>query len=253
MWFEDLRKEFTDPYDKKNNFYLRLEAMARYLFCKDFIKDKGIDEVVDIGFANGYGCEIMAGAAYHVYGTETRDDLADDAKENLVKNNVNNVTYFPKEISIEKGALPEKKYDLITCIQTLAYIENPEKALENIYNSLNDGGYLIVAVPNAKFEPILANGKSAYKNRLHSFSFNQAEKLIKDKGFKILEKFGQALTVKLLNREFEIIDSYDFSEKAIKNYLKQDRDALEFFSRLLAYPVKGECQKSNSIIFVCQK
>lgn len=252
MWFEDLRKEFTDPYDKKNNFYLRLEAMARYLFCKDFIKEKGIDEVVDIGFANGYGCEIMAGAAQHVYGTETRDDLADDAKENLIKNNVNNVSYFPKEISIEANALP-KKYDLITFIQTIAYIENPEKALENVYNSLNDGGYLIIAVPNSKFEPILANGKSAYKNRLHSFSFSQAEKLIKDKGFEIVEKYGQALTVKLLNREFEIIDSHDFSEKAIKNYLKNDKDALEFFSRLLAYPVKGECQKSNSMIFVCKK
>ena len=98
MWFEDLTKEFTDPYDKKNNFYLRLEAMARYLFCKDFIKEKGIEEVVDIGFANGYGCEIMAGSARQVYGTETRDDLADDAKENLIKNKVSNVTYFPKEI-----------------------------------------------------------------------------------------------------------------------------------------------------------
>ncbi len=253
MWFEDLTKEFTDPFDKKNNSYLRLESMGRYLFCRDFIQENGIEEVVDIGFANGYGCEVMAEVAKAVYGTETRGDLADEAKANLEKHNIKNIHYFPKEQSIEDGPIGDKKYDLITCIQTLVHLENPEKALKNIYDSLNDGGYMIFTLPNSKFEPVLANGKSAYKNRLHSFNFAQAEKLVKEAGFKILDKFGQALTVRLFNREFEIIDKYDYSEKKVKSYYKNDRDSIEFFSRLLAYPVKGECQKSNSIIFLCQK
>lgn len=253
MWYEDLTKEFTDPFDRRNNFYLRLESLGRYLFCRDFIQEKGIEEVADIGFANGYGCEIMAEVAKKVYGTETRGDLADAAKENLEKRNIRNIHYYPKEESIEDGPIKDKKFDLITILQTLVHLEQPEKVLKNIYKSLNKGGYMIFTVPNSKYEPVLANGKSAYKSRLHSFSFDQAQKLVEDAGFKILDKFGQALTVRLFNREFEIIDKYDYSEKKVKNYLKNDKDALEFYSRMLAYPVKGECQKSNSIIFICQK
>ena len=253
MWFEDLKKDFTYPYDKKNNFYLCLESMARYQFCADFIVDKGIEEVVDIGFANGYGAEYMAQVAKWVYGTEVRDDLSDEANKNMNLAGIKNITYYPKEMHIEKTYIKDKKFKLITCLQTLAVLEKPEEALKNIHNMLDDEGYLIVSVPNAKFEPMLPNGKSAYKSHIQLFSMDRIKNMLKEIGFDIVGEYGQPLSVKLFHREFELIDKHEYSEKKIRSWYRRDKESVDYFARLIAYPTKNDATKSNSMIFVCKK
>jgi 2-polyprenyl-3-methyl-5-hydroxy-6-metoxy-1,4-benzoquinol methylase len=58
-----------------------------------------------------------------------------------------------------------EKYDLVNCGDVLEHLENPWQMLKRIYHLLNDGGYLILSIPNAGHWTVvkdLLNGRFEY-------------------------------------------------------------------------------------------
>lgn len=49
---------------------------------------------------------------------------------------------------VEKAQL-DQKYDLVNCGDVLEHLENPWQMLQRIHHLLNDGGYLVLSIPNA--------------------------------------------------------------------------------------------------------
>ena len=122
------------------------EHLLRYVWALQNVKDK---EILDIACGTGYGMYLMSYFAKSVSGYDYNKDAINEAKKfpyhcnccleirNLEDN---------KPLSNYK----HKKFDVITCFETIEHLENPERLLENIKNHLNSKGIFYFSTPNKK-------------------------------------------------------------------------------------------------------
>jgi len=127
---------------KKNNF--EVNELSRLI-------KPGNGKVVDIGCGNGHHVKLLQHAGYNVEGIDKSKSMINRAKQRYSKCNFKNgdflqaMTYSPNTLSC------------ITCFYfTIYYIKNKQTLLQNCYNWLTPGGYLILHLVNRdKFDPIL--------------------------------------------------------------------------------------------------
>ncbi len=235
MILDDLQQENVMPYNKKFNFYVQIEGLGRYLFALDFLQTKGLKNVLDVGCYNGFGCSIMAEKAESVTGIDISRKFINQAQKNLEKNNQKNIEY--KQLDISKQDLEsDKKYDLITCFDTLAHIKDEGPVIDKLYNMLSDDGYLLVSLPNERFEPMRPDGTSAVIGHKHFYTASEAKKLFSDRNFVVEDRLGQAISNVLLNIEHFVIRKYEYPERQVKSFYSYQKDKMRYFSRLIAYP-----------------
>jgi len=235
MILDDLQQENVMPYNKKYNYYVQIEGLGRYLFALDFLQSKNLKSVLDVGCYNGFGCAILAEKAESVLGIDINRRFITQANKELAKTNFKNVTY--KQLDIEKQTLEDgKKYDLITCFDTLAHIQDDGAVVEKLYNLLADDGYLLAALPNERFEPMKPDGTSAVPRHKHFYKPNEAKKLFTDRKFVVEDRLGQAISNVLLNIEHFVIRKYEYPERQVKSFYSYQKDKMRYFSRLIAYP-----------------
>lgn len=93
-------------------------------------------------------------------------------------------------IPFEKGS-----FDLITCIETLEHLENPTGAISEMHRCLKRKGRVLIGqdTDNLLFKIIWMiwtkrRGKVWHNSHLHPYGPQKLEKLIKDCGFKIINK-----------------------------------------------------------------
>lgn len=143
---------FKDTKDTLDN---ELES-NRFKFADSLIQKK--DSILDIGCANG----------------------------NLMKHLTKEVSYFGLDISskaIEDNPFPsivsdaeefklDKKFDIIVCLEVLEHINNPKKALKNMFDHLRKDGLILVTVPKGKLLPD--------KTHLHIFNFEYINLLCRE-------------------------------------------------------------------------
>jgi SAM-dependent methyltransferase len=100
-----------------------------------------VNRVLDIGCAKGgYGKHLkLVRPDIWIVGVELNPIMADSAK-----NCYDEIITRP----IEKVQIKEQ-FDLVNCGDILEHLENPWRMLERIYHLLNDGGYLVLSIPNA--------------------------------------------------------------------------------------------------------
>ena len=86
-------------------------------------------------------------------------------------------------------------FDLITCIETLEHLENPEEAICEMYRCLKNAGYILIGqdTDNLLFKTIWMiwtkrRGKVWHNSHLHPYSPKRLEKLIKECGLRIIKK-----------------------------------------------------------------
>lgn len=235
MILDDLKEENILPYNKKYNYYVQIEGLGRYLFALDFLQSKGLKTVLDLGCYNGFGCSIMAEKAEFVDGIDINKKFIKQAQKHLEKSKQTNIEY--KQLDISKENLDNgKKYDLITCFDTLAHIQDEGAVIDKLYNMLSDDGYLLVSLPNERFEPIRPDGTSAVPTHKHYYKSNEAKKIFTDRKFVVEDRLGQAISNLLLNIEHFIIRKYEYPERQIKSFYSYQKDQMRYFARLMAYP-----------------
>lgn len=99
-----------------------------------------------------------------------------------------------------KLPLKNKTFDLVTCIETLEHLEDPEKALKEIFRVLKSGGKVLIGqdTNNWLFKAVWfiwtkTRGKVWQDSHIHPLHAQDLGKLIKKTGFKIkIKKFSQA-------------------------------------------------------------
>lgn len=143
--YDDFYSSIYDDlvYDNRKNKF-EVNELSR------FIKP-GSGKVIDIGCGNGHHVKLLDEAGYNVEGIDKSKSMIKRAKKKYSKCSFKNgdflqsMTYSPNTLSC------------ITCFYfTIYYIKNKQTLLQNCYNWLAPGGYLILHLVNRdKFDPII--------------------------------------------------------------------------------------------------
>lgn len=108
---------------------------------------------------------------------------------------------------IEKGKyfFKDKKFDTVVCLSVLEHIEADKKALKNLFELLEKGGYLILLVPAHDF---LFGEIDKFIGHFRRYNKKKLKELISQTGFKIIKRrtinfvgaIGWWISSKLLSR-----------------------------------------------------
>ena len=128
-----------------NNKRLHFWYHARLIFLKtllslvysSFNKNR---KILDIGCGTGTELDILKS-----FGSVTALDKNTQALKTIKNQNVDIL-----QINIENKNLGTHLYDTICCFDVMEHINNDEKAIKNIFNSMKTGGYLFLTVPAFK-------------------------------------------------------------------------------------------------------
>lgn len=104
----------------------------------------------------------------------------------FVKNKIPSVTFIDDPPATGS-------FDVISCLQTLEHLHDPEVLCSKIFNALNKGGIFILTVPNTACLSHLWKNKGStlcYGNPTHLQFFNAAsvEMLLRNSGFKNIKR-----------------------------------------------------------------
>ena len=155
-----LIKEGNDIYD---DFYCSIYDELVYDDVKnDFevgeikrlIKPTTVSRVLDIGSGSGHHVKLLNDAGYKAEGVDKSSSMVSNAKKKYPKCN------FKQGDVLESILYQPNSFSTITCLYfTIYYIKNKELFLQNCYNWLRPGGYLVLHLANRdKFDPIVNAG-----------------------------------------------------------------------------------------------
>lgn len=146
---------------------------------------------------------------------------------------------------IEKGQyFFKKKFNSIVCLNVLEHIKDDKRALKNLYNLLEKGGFLILLVPIYEF---LFGGIDKSIGHYRRYDKNQLINTISSSGFKIMK-------VRVLNMLGAI--GWWFASKVLSNS-EVDESKIQLFNLVapLVLPLEDivEPPFGTSILIICQK
>lgn len=240
--------EFVDPVSHaKNNFPMRAEHYARYIFAKEYLLGQKDHQVIyDIACGNGYGSKILSKAG-SVIGFDKSKELLIYANKINQSKNIHYVNINLDEDNLESSI---ERYDIprptaIICFETLEHIDNPEQLLGVFKKTLSLNDILILSTPNAKFEP-KKKGKSRNQFHKHLFWKEDLVKIIEENGFVIEQFLGQPFTNLLIHKAKPSIKFLDISSQSSSLIFK-------LLSRMVAYPTHALRNYSYSFIIVARR
>ena len=122
------------------------------------------DQVLDIGFGEGYGAEILRDAAAEYLGIELDSGIVEHARDRYGP-------YFEAYGGSTISA-PNGTFDLVLMLQVIALIPEPPVVLAEIKRVLKPGGQGVVTTPNRIYR--LADGQRPW-NRHHCREYTADE------------------------------------------------------------------------------
>lgn len=146
------------------------------------------------------------------YGKVWAIDISDDYTRQTIERAGNTVSVGIGDIEKGEYFFDDKKFDSIVCLNVLEHIKDDQAALKNLYELLNEGGYLILLVPAFNFlygelDKSIGHFRRYEKQHLKDF----LEKI----GFKIV-------SIKILN--FLGTIGWYISSKIFKNRTVEERN-----------------------------
>lgn len=137
-WFKGAVGGFTrkDLEISKNWFWGWLKKLNQYVPV-----EKGKRrEVLEIGCSIGGVSSLLHERGFEVYASDISKYAIEKAKKLSPK--INFLTF-----DVQKGISIKKKFDLIIAFEVVEHLENPEKAILNMYNKLDNKGKLVFSTP----------------------------------------------------------------------------------------------------------
>ena len=125
------------------NEYLQMHYI-RYLKTLNFLPQKSFDKVLDIGGYDG----VFAGLLLKKH-PESTVYVTDIEIPNINHQNDSKII-FKKCSDLNIGKLPFKNefFDVVTCLEVIEHLHNPDNLIKEIYRVLKPGGVLILSTPN---------------------------------------------------------------------------------------------------------
>ncbi|KTC90371.1 bifunctional 2-polyprenyl-6-hydroxyphenol methylase/3-demethylubiquinol 3-O-methyltransferase UbiG [Fluoribacter dumoffii] len=115
---------------------------TRLDFVKNHVDLKDL-KVLDVGCGGGILCEAMARSGAHVTGIDAAPEAIAVAHEHAKNNN-----YKIDYLSTSVEAYNDNRFDVITCMEMLEHVENPELVFEHCSRLLKPQGFLFVSTIN---------------------------------------------------------------------------------------------------------
>ena len=131
------------------------------------------------------------------------------------------------------------KHDAVCMWHVLEHLSDPKEALEDVKNILEDGGILMLAVPN--FGSFQSNwGRANWYHldpprHLHHFLDQGLRRLLEDLGFEILEIFYGSFYQNWMGDLLTILNLVSPAKNAIINFLKSNKPFYEENGLVLSY------------------
>ena len=118
---------------------------------KRLVKPTERSRVLDIGCGNGHHVNLLEKSGYKVEGVDKSGAMIKSAKKKYPS------CKFKHGDVLESMLYPKNSFSTITCLYfTIYYITDKQLFLQNCYNWLMPGGYLVLHLVNRdKFDPIL--------------------------------------------------------------------------------------------------
>jgi len=179
--------DFTGEFFVPGKASLRIaeDHMERYKFAANYSKGKA---VLDIACGVGYsGPLFIQNEALSYDGVDINEELINNAKLSYKSNKI---IYHLGDICTFNN---DRKFDLITCFETIEHVEDYKGAIKNLYNNLKPGGKLLISSPNRVVtSPNCISLSDKPKNKYHCQEFIPHEllQILKSFGFKYSNKEG---------------------------------------------------------------
>ena len=131
-------------------------------------------------------------------------------------------------------------FDGIFCHHVLEHLEEPEKALNEFFRVIKDGGIVIVEVPS-KWDP------NAYRDSTHKqfFTIESLSRIFEESGFKILSGYYCALEIKSIKNRF-LYEILKLVGRGLVKIIKKRRRAIRIYAQKIK---KGAASEILASIF----
>jgi len=148
---------FDSPLIVKKLFYKRLEKTISLIDKKKYLSS--LDAGTGIGILIPYLSKISKKVLAVDY-----TNIINYAKAMVKKKEISNVSFKKLDLTTVKF---KKKFDIIICLSVLEHIDDTDKVFDNLYNSLENGGLLIVGYPlESKLIKFIRNIESLFRKNM---------------------------------------------------------------------------------------
>jgi 2-polyprenyl-3-methyl-5-hydroxy-6-metoxy-1,4-benzoquinol methylase len=162
--------------------------------------------VVDMACGEGYGSDVLAGAAAAVVGVDANPEAHEHARLRYVRPNLR----FQREL-VESFAEPS---DAVVFLQTIEHVQDPGAILEHFKSMLGSGGVAYVSTPNLLTLAPPGAEKSDNPWHVHEYRAEEFRRLCEGH-FPAVELYGLFHARKLRAHELAIKLGWDAVHKRL--------------------------------------
>jgi len=179
-----IRKNYSRDYFS-NSFKVKFDSDRNKRRLREIIMRKSGGRLIEIGCGKG-GFVKLAGNYFNTEGVDVSEYAVDFARE-----------YTGKRIKlsdVQKEGLRRKSYDVVAAFNVLEHLDETEKVVRKIHESLKNEGVLIGSVPNNFGIVGGINTKlTNFFDRTHKFTPSPKRwfRILKKAGFKKIKFFGE--------------------------------------------------------------
>lgn len=149
-------------FEDSNNVTVQ-RCFFAYEFAEDFVKGK---DTADIGCADGYGTQHLAGFTNTTVGVDYSEaTLVDARKKHAAKTNLTFVSG-----SVPPVPLESESKEVVTAFQFIEHIHNRKGFIKDVYRVLKPGGTFMCSTPNIK----MSIARNPF--HVHEYTFDELRK-----------------------------------------------------------------------------
>jgi SAM-dependent methyltransferase len=138
---------FFEQYGKMNRSQKGLEGAGEWYVLKTMLPDLNGKHVLDLGCGFGWHCRYaIENGAKSVVGVDISEKMLEKAKQ---INSKDGIKY--DHVALEDAVYPLETFDVVFSSLTFHYIQSFEKLIQNIYQFLKPGGYLVFSAEHPVF------------------------------------------------------------------------------------------------------
>ena len=203
--FDDISYSWWDPNGPFKPLHMLNPVRTEFIKNRVMLNDKAL---IDVGCGGGLLCENLASTTKEVKGIDMSKDAIEIAKTHQALKNLK-IDYEAISLDslLEKS---KKKYDVLTCMELVEHVPNPEKLIEDCINVTNKNADLFFSTLNRNFISymIAIIGAEYLLNILpkgtHDFSTfikpSEFSKLLRNNGLNVIDIKG--ISYNILSKKF---------------------------------------------------